>query len=41
MDIKEFRLETAIEFLKEGPSIPVGDLRFGINDVGDITAAGW
>src|ERR1700724_2863566 len=41
MDDKEFRVETAIEFMKEGRSFPIGNLRFGINDTGNIEVAGW
>ena len=35
------RINTAVEFLKEGKSFRVGDLRLGIDETGDIEVAGW
>src|SRR5258708_4065163 len=35
------RIKTAIEFLKEGKSFRVGDMRLGIDESGDIEVAGW
>ena len=35
------RIKTAIEFLKDSKSFLVGDLRLGVNELGDMEVTGW
>ncbi|MBS1780157.1 MAG: hypothetical protein JST70_12570 [Bacteroidetes bacterium] len=35
------RIKTAIEFLKDGQSFTVEDLRLGINEKGEMQVTGW
>ena len=35
------RIKTAIEFMKEGKSFLVGDLRFGTSELNEVKISGW
>ena len=37
----ERRIETALEFLKDGQSFTVGDLRLGVESPGIVKVTGW
>lgn len=37
----EDRIKTAVEFLKDGQSFKVGDLRLGVEKPGNVYVTGW